>query len=220
MKIGSTGADVKALQKLLNQLDYHLIEDGIFGQGTKTAVESFQKAVGLPVDGIVGPQTLSALSKKNNPKTYSISSEGVAFIKSFEGFSLDSYDDGVGVWTIGWGSIKDLQGNPVKKGQKIDNNIANKLFKRDLQSFENAVNRLVTVPLSQNQYDALVSFSYNVGIGALSGSTLLKKLNVGDYIGAADSFLSWNKGRVNGKLVEIKGLTRRRKAEKDLFLTQ
>lgn len=219
MKIGSTGADVKALQKLLNQLDYHLIEDGVFGQGTKTAVESFQKAVGLPVNGIVGPQTLSALSKKNNPKTYSISSEGVAFIKSFEGFSLDSYDDGVGVWTIGWGSIKDLQGNPVKKGQKIDNSIANKLFKRDLQSFENAVNRLVTVPLSQNQYDALVSFSYNVGIGALSGSTLLKKLNVGDYTGAAESFMSWDKGRVNGKLVEIKGLTRRRKAEKELFLT-
>lgn len=220
MKLGSTGADVKALQKFLNQLDYHLVEDGVFGQGTKTAVESFQKAVGLSVDGIVGSQTLSALSKKINPATYSISSKGVDFIKSFEGFSLTSYDDGVGVWTIGWGSIKDLQGNPVRKGQTIDNNTATKLFKRDLQSFEEAVNRLVTVPLTQNQYDALVSFSYNVGIGALSGSTLLKKLNVGDYVGAAESFLSWNKGRIKGKLVEIKGLTRRRKAEKELFLTK
>lgn len=220
MKLGSTGADVKALQKLLNQLDYHLLEDGVFGQGTKTAVKSFQKAVGLSVDGIVGPQTLSALSKKINPTTYSISSKGIDFIKSFEGFSLTSYDDGVGVWTIGWGSIKDLQGNPIRKGQTIDKNTATKLFKRDLQSFEEAVNRLVTVPLTQNQYDSLVSFSYNVGVGALSGSTLLKKLNVGDYVGAAESFLSWNKGRINGKLVEIKGLTRRRQAEKELFLTK
>lgn len=219
MKIGSTGAEVKALQKLLNQLDYHLVEDGVFGQGTKTAVESFQKAVGITVDGIVGPKTLSALSKKNQPLKYSISEAGINFIKSFEGFFLESYDDGVGIWTIGWGSIKDLQGNPVKKGQTIDMTTATKLFKRDLQSFENAVNRLVTVPLSQNQYDALVSFSYNVGINALAGSTLLKNLNVGDYKSAAQSFLSWDKARVNGKLTPIKGLTRRREAERKLFLS-
>lgn len=218
MKKGDTGAAVLALQKNLNSLGYHLREDGVFGQGTKTAVESFQKSVGLKVDGIVGERTSEILNKKLNPSKMQISSSGMEFIKSFEGYFENSYDDGVGVWTIGWGSIRDINGEPVKKGLKIDKTTATKLFKRDLGLFEDAVNRLVTVPLNQNQYDALVSFTYNVGVGALTGSTLLKKLNVGDYVGASEAFLSWNKARVNGKLVEIKGLTRRRLAEKALFL--
>lgn len=86
---------------------------------------------------------------------------------------------------------------------------------KDLAKFEAGVEDLVKVAVSVNQFSALVSFAYNIGLNALSGSTLLKKLNAGDIIGAADQFLRWNKA--GGK--ELKGLTDRRHAERDLFLT-
>lgn len=220
VRVGSRGSDVKLLQELLVKNGYRVSADGIFGNGTKSAVQKFQASKGLTADGIVGTKTWSALQPYGSgTKVQSISPAGIKLIQSFEGFSSKAYDDGVGVWTIGWGTIRYENGVRVKRGDSITVERALELFMHDLKSFEKAVRDAVKVPLTQNQYDALVSFTYNVGIGALQGSTALRKLNAGDYQGAANALLSWNKGRVNGKLVELKGLTRRRNAERYLFLS-
>lgn len=143
-----------------------------------------------------------------------ISKTGLDLIKKFEGLRLTAYDDGVGVWTIGYGTIKYPNGVRVKRGDKITQAQADEYMANDVSVFERAVNRLVKVPLTQNQYDALVSFTYNLGETNLSTSTLLRKLNTHDYKGAAEQFERWNKA--GGKV--MKGLTRRRIAEKELFL--
>ena len=142
------------------------------------------------------------------------SQSGISLIKGFEGKRLNAYDDGVGVWTIGFGTIKYPNGVRVKKGDTCTEAQAESYLKNDLVKFENAINRLVKVPLNQNQFDALASFTYNLGETNLSNSTLLKKLNAKDYAGTADQFLRWNKA--GGKVMN--GLTRRREAERILFL--
>lgn len=143
-----------------------------------------------------------------------ISNKGLNLIKQFEGLRLNAYDDGVGVWTIGYGTIKYPDGVRVKKGDKITRAQADQYIANDVSTFEKSVNSLVKVPLNQNQFDALVSFTYNLGATNLSNSTLLKKLNAKDYKGAAAEFSRWN--RAGGKVMA--GLTRRRAAERELFL--
>lgn len=135
----------------------------------------------------------------------------------FEGVVLHKYDDGVGKITIGIG-------HAIKPGEvfpeKITAEFARELLKKDLQSAKNAILKYVKVPLSQNQFDALGVFIFNIGGGAFASSTLLKKLNEKDYEGASKEFVRWNKGRVKGNLVEMPGLTRRRLAEQKLFNTE
>lgn len=140
-----------------------------------------------------------------------ISKKGLDLIKTFEGLELKAYKDSVGVLTIGWGST----GSHVKPGMSITKEQAEELLKQDVSRFEKGVNDLVKVPLIQNQFDALVSFSFNLGLGNLKSSTLLRKLNASDYSGAASEFLRWN--RAGNKV--LAGLTRRRIAERDLFLS-
>lgn len=144
----------------------------------------------------------------------SISKTGIDLISSFEGIRLNAYDDGVGVWTIGIGTTIYPNGNKVKKGDVCTIDQAKSYFAHDLKRFEKTVNDLVIVSLTQNQFDALVSLTYNIGSTAFKDSTLLKKLNADNYEGAADQFLRWNKG--GGKV--MKGLVRRREAERALFL--
>lgn len=144
-----------------------------------------------------------------------ISENGIALIKRFEGCSLTAYRCPAGVLTIGFGWTHAVDGKPIRPGMTIDQATADRLLKAGLVSFENDVLKIVKVKLTQGQFDALVSFAYNVGSRALSTSTLLKKLNAGDYKGAADQFLRWNKA--GGKV--LKGLTRRREAERELFLS-
>lgn len=144
----------------------------------------------------------------------SISKTGIGLISSFEGIRLNAYDDGVGVWTIGIGTTVYPNGIKVKKGDKCTLEQAKEYFAHDLNRFEASVNNLVKVPLSQNQFDALVSLTYNIGSGNFASSTLLKKLNAKDYQGAADQFPRWNKAK--GKV--LNGLVRRREAERALFL--
>lgn len=136
------------------------------------------------------------------------SQNGINLIKEFEGCRLTAYKCPAGVWTIGYGHT-----NGVKSGQKISQQQAESFLAEDIKKFESGVNSAVSVSLNQNQFDALVSFSFNCGIGALKSSTLLKKLNAGDYNGASNELLRWNKA--NGKVLE--GLKRRRNAEKALF---
>ncbi|HDC4354695.1 MULTISPECIES: lysozyme [Enterobacter cloacae complex] len=143
------------------------------------------------------------------------SEKGVALIKEFEGCKLTAYQDSVGVWTIGYGWTQPVDGKPIRAGMTIKQETAERLLKTGLVSYESDVCRLVKVGLTQGQFDALVSFTYNLGARSLSTSTLLRKLNAGDYATAADEFLRWNKA--GGKV--LNGLTRRREAERALFLS-
>ncbi|MEM1240390.1 MAG: lysozyme [Cyanobacteria bacterium P01_H01_bin.26] len=132
-------------------------------------------------------------------------------IKSFEGLRLKAYQDAVGVWTIGYGTTRG-----VRPGQEISEAQAEALLKSDLNRFERDVSQAVRVSINDNQFAALVSFTYNVGSGALRSSTLLRKLNSRDIYGAANEFPRWN--RAGGRV--LAGLTRRRSAERALFLGQ
>lgn len=134
---------------------------------------------------------------------------GINLIKSFEGLRLHAYKCPAGVWTIGYGHTKG-----VKKGDMITELKAETLLIIDLQSFEYTINKLVKVPLTQNQFDALVSFVFNVGSANFQKSTLLRKLNNKDYNGAANEFGKW----VYANKKVLPGLVKRREAEKELFL--
>ncbi|HCD3312149.1 MULTISPECIES: lysozyme [Enterobacter cloacae complex] len=144
-----------------------------------------------------------------------ISDKGLALIKQFEGCKLTAYRDSVGVWTIGYGWTQPVDGKPIRAGMTIKQETAERLLKTGLVSYESDVSRLVKVDLTQGQFDALVSFTYNLGARSLSTATLLRKLNASDYAGAADEFLRWNKA--GGKV--LNGLARRREAERALFLS-
>ena len=141
------------------------------------------------------------------------SNSGINLIRSFEDLRLKAYDDGVGVWTIGYGTTA-INGVAVKKGDTCTAEQAKSYMAQDLKKFESSINTSVKVPLNQNQFDALVSLTYNIGIGAFKSSTLLKKLNAKDYKGAAEQFPRWNRG--GGRV--LNGLIKRRKIEMELFL--
>ena len=134
--------------------------------------------------------------------------EGLALIKKFEGCELEAYKCPAGVWTIGYGHIKGVQEGDVITEQQADD-----MLVEELEEYENYIHNLVNCPLNQNQFDALVSWVYNLGSSNLQASTLLKVLNAGDYAGVPAQMLRWNKA--GGKVLE--GLTRRRQAEADLF---
>ena len=137
------------------------------------------------------------------------SPKGISLIKSFEGLRLKSYQDSVGVWTIGYGATRGIGPNMA-----ITNEQAERMLMNDIARFEPELDRLAKVPLSQNQWDALMSFTYNLGADNLGSSTLLKRLNAKDYAGAAEQFARWNKA--GGQV--LAGLTKRRTAERVMFL--
>jgi len=150
-----------------------------------------------------------------------LSKNGIDLIKNFEGLRLNAYQDIAGVWTIGYGSTRYADGARVKRGDKLANEAeALKLFKVTLQYYIDAVNKGVKVAITQNQFDALVSFTYNTGTGVMTNSTLIRKLNAGDYQSAADQLLLWNKitDPASGKKIISQTLTKRRGQERDLFL--
>lgn len=141
--------------------------------------------------------------------------KNVDAIKEHEALRLTAYlptkDD---VWTIGYGHTK-----TARQGMVITEAQAEQLLRGDLAWVEDVIDRLVKVPLTQNQHDAVGSLIFNIGEGNFSKSTVLRKLNTGDYRGAADAFLMWNKQRdkQTGKMNVLRGLTKRRQQERDLF---
>lgn len=141
-----------------------------------------------------------------------ISAAGLQLIKAFEGCRLKAYRDPVGIPTIGYGRIKGVKMGDVISQEQADNWL--------LEEIENeyapGVEGLVKVEITDNQFAALVSFAYNLGVGALAKSTLLRKLNAGDYAGASQEFGKWSKA--GGKT--LPGLVRRRAAESTLFLKE
>jgi lysozyme len=140
------------------------------------------------------------------------SQPGVELVKSFEGLHLQAYQDPVGIPTIGYGTTI-IDGDAVQMGATISEDEANDYLIADLEASENFVNKLVTQPLTQPQFDACVSFVYNLGPGNFRKSTLLRMINNGDIESAQPQFLRWN--RAGGNV--LRGLTRRRLAEATLF---
>ncbi|WP_273889673.1 lysozyme [Serratia marcescens] len=144
-----------------------------------------------------------------------ISKNGIELIKRFEGLELEAYQDSVGVWTIGYGWTQAVDGKKIAPGMRIDQTTADRLLKCGVVQYEQGVNQLVKVRITQGQFDALVSFAYNLGLRSLSTSTLLRKLNDGDKQGAADEFGRW----VNAGGKRLDGLVTRRAAERRMFLS-
>jgi lysozyme len=149
------------------------------------------------------------LGEKINMK---ISIEGIALIKKFEGCRLESYKCAAGVPTIGYGSTK-----LVEMGMTITQEGAEELLLKDIAEFEEFVLEASEMPLSQHQFDALVSWTYNLGPSNLNASTMLKVLNKGAYEDVPSQIKRWNKATVNGQRVVLDGLVRRREAEALLF---
>lgn len=140
-----------------------------------------------------------------------INQKGIALIREFEGCKLSAYYCPAKIPTIGFGTTAG-----VKMGMTITGEQAEQMLQRDLVKFEEAIAKLVHIPLNENQFSALCVFVYNIGTGAFSQSTLLKKLNANDIQGAANEFPRWCKA--NDK--ELAGLKRRREAERKLFLSK
>jgi lysozyme len=141
--------------------------------------------------------------------------EGLALIKEFEGFRTQAYRDPVGVWTIGYGHTA-MAGEPVvKSGLVVSEAEASAILRRDVEMFSRGVRKALTRSVSDQQFSALVSFAYNVGLGALAGSSVLRAVNAGDFEAVPRRLALWTKagGRV------LPGLVRRRAAEAALFVS-
>jgi lysozyme len=169
----------------------------------------------VPAEGEKGPDDTIPPAK---PGAKKLADKGAALVKAFESCmkavpgGFQAYLDPVGVLTIGWGHTNH-NGRKFKSGEIFTQAECDAEFLKDMAVFEKAVNDRVKVPLNQDQFDALVSFAFNVGAGNLAQSTLLRKLNAGDFVGAAQEFQRWNKA--GGKV--LRGLTRRRASEALLF---
>ena len=143
------------------------------------------------------------------------SDKGLSLIQQFEGFRAKPYKCPAGVPTIGYGATYYPDGRRVTmQDRPVSESDASAMLRAMLASYEAGIARYVLVPVTQGQFDALVSFAYNLGLSALKGSTLLRLVNARDYAGAAAQFLRWN--RAGGKV--LPGLTRRREAERKLFV--
>ncbi len=210
------------LQESLKARGHYFGElDNWRGPATEDALEAAQIAVKATLE----PKPTDTAEELPN-RYRDISQRGRDLIQHFESSGpikigtpnekfLTAYQDSVGVWTIGYGHTGLVhKDGTVKKGRKITLAVAEALFAYDMDVFEGAVLRNVKVPLNDDQFAALVSFAFNVGEGNLKGSTLLRLLNAGDYAGAAEQFLRWDKA--GGQT--LAGLTRRRKSERLLFL--
>lgn len=147
------------------------------------------------------------------------SEKGISLIRAFEGLRLKAYRDSAGIWTIGYGAIVYHDGSKVKKGDTITMEMAEELLDWQVDLKEVGLNKVLgSYKVTQNQFDALMSFTYNLGVGALETSTLLKKVRKNPYDPTIElEFMKWVKARVKGKLTIIPGLLKRRKKEWALY---
>ena len=139
------------------------------------------------------------------------SGNGLALTERFEGFRAKAYQDATGTWTCGYGHTQGVTG-----GTTCDQQLAEQWLLSDIRVAVDAVNRMVTVPLTQDEFDAIVDFVFNVGQGNFGASTMLELLNQGEYQAAAEQFSRWD--FINGQAVA--GLLNRRVAEQTLFNSQ
>ena len=184
----------------------------------KAKQQSSDSNIGVAVDTDTHANYQSNGESKNHgfasESVTQLSLAGIDLIGNFEGLRLEAYHDSAGVCTIGYGTTVYPNGVPVQPNDQCTIEQARKFMHHDLARFEKAVSSAVKVPLTQNQFDALVSLTYNIGAGAFKNSTLLKLLNQGDYAGASNQFDVWIKA--GGQTVQ--GLVNRRAVEKSYFL--
>jgi len=222
LRNGQDGKAVERLQRALAAAGHAVRVDGHFGDRTERAVRAFQNAHRLPVDGVVGAGTWAALrngaaSAAPAPGKRRLSTRGAAFIAHFEGLELKLYNDPVGHCTIGCGHL--VHHGPINGSEPdefrrgITRERALELLQEDAQVAAAEISKSVKVRLNQPQFDALVSFAFNVGNGAFRESTLLKLLNGGDYASVPAQLRRWTKA--SGAV--LPGLVRRRDAEGALF---
>lgn len=213
LRRGDSGSAVQKIQQALMSMGFsspRLGADGDFGEETEIAVRSYQTARGLTADGIIGPSTIGNLDSEliqpeppNPSSTLQLSNDGFNFIKRHEGLPMRNglaymYNDSAGHCTIGIGHLIHLgncDGSASEESYKngITEAQAYDLFKRDLAKYEEAVKSSVRVSLTQYQYDALVSFTYNIGTAGFKGSSVLTELNQGNYDIVPDRIMLWNK---------------------------
>ena len=216
----------KEIQNLLNVSGYtlELVVDGIVGAKTKKAFWKYKTLMYLGSPNYIGPTTYNRLLETQNPKAgRRMTPEGIEILKHFEGFRKDAYMCPANVPTIGYGQTYYSNGSPVKMGDTITETTAERELNHLLHTFSTQVDKEIICPLTPNQFSALVLLAYNIGMGDASRlipgfaySTIKEKLNRRDYVGASEEFERWNKA--GGKVVA--GLVRRRKAERNLFLSE
>lgn len=237
LRIGNSGIQVEQLQLLLKKKGLFRGHKTtmFFGPITKRELIKYQKRANVPADGICGPRTWAKLLKVAKPvvnkpivpptkkptvlrstQPTQVSSKLISFIADFEGWFSKPYNDPVGHCTIGYGTLLH-RGNctaaDIHQWGEITTMQGHALLKEEVGHKTAEVLKMVTVRLSQNELDALVSFAYNCGTGALASSTLLKKLNAGNKLGASQEFGRW----VNADGQKLPGLVRRREDERRLF---
>ena len=164
------------------------------------------------------PEQQTSIKTVNKPNSGQISAKALELIREFEGFRHQAYLDTDGTPVIGYGLSK-VAGKKVQMGDRLSVDQAEAALKAEVHTIQEQIKSIVEVELNSYQLGALSSFAFNTGFYGLKNSTLLKKLNAGDHHGAANEFLRWNKANIGGGLVPLEGLTRRRQAEKELFLT-
>jgi lysozyme len=147
-----------------------------------------------------------------------LSTDGLALIKKWEGCKLQSYKDSAGIWTIGYGITTAAGQGVIGPGMQITQRQADDMLLAALFKYEKTVRECLARTPTQAQFDAMVSICYNIGQGAFSKSSVVKQFNMGNLAAAADAFLFWNKATVNGKKIVIQGLVNRRNDERRHFL--
>ena len=152
------------------------------------------------------------------PQPKPISKFAINLIKEFEGFKDYAYIDTDGTPVIGYG-LSRIGGLPVQIGDRISTTQADAALNAHIREIHQELEQIIKVDLSDRQLSALTSIAFNVGVDNIKNSTLVRKINTKDYAGAADEFLRWDKANLQGALVQLPGLSRRRAAERQLFLS-
>lgn len=153
------------------------------------------------------------------PQPKPVSKIATDIIKEFEGFKDYAYIDTDGTPVIGYG-LSRIGGIPVQVGDRISSAQAEAALHAHLREIDRELQKIIKVELNERQLSALASISFNVGVSAISESTLVRKINAQDYAGAANEFLRWDKANLRGRLVQMPGLSRRRAAERELFMSK